>query len=355
MTTTAPTLVDILPAHRFDEAALAAWLRDNIEGFDGPIAIRQFQGGQSNPTFLLTAAAGRRCVLRKKPPGTLLAKAHQVEREFRVMGALRGTAVPVPAMLALCEDETVIGTAFYVMAFVDGRAFDHPALRDAPHEERRRLHESAVDTLAALHSVEPAAVGLGDFGPGGNYVLRQVQRWSRQYDASLIDGPAPSMAWLRDWLTERADVPEERTIVHGDYRFGNLLFEKTFPGVAAVLDWELATLGHPLSDLAYYCMPYRIPADRPNERGVQGLDLAGMNLPTETETLDRYCRRVGRTLPGNWPVFLALSFFRLAAIIQGVYARAVQGNASDGNALKMGARVAMLAEAGVTIARESQL
>lgn len=350
MSNTAQTLVPVIAAHRFDEAALAGWLRAAVPDFDGPLAVRQFQGGQSNPTFLLEAS-GRKLVLRKKPPGALLPKAHNVEREYRILAALSPTDVPTPQVMALCDDTGVIGTAFYVMQFVEGRFFDHAVMPDVSPAERRRLHLSTVDAMVRLHKVDIDAVGLGDYGPRSGYVARQVERWSKQYQASLAAGELPALTWLGDWLREHQNVPEETTIAHGDFRHGNLCFEQNGDGVTAILDWELSTLGHPLSDLAYLCMPYHIPAGVEHSRGIAGLDLKALGIPGEDAIIQYYCELAGRPAPPGWRVFLALSFFRLAAILHGVMARALQGNASNSDALEVAKRSGVLAEIGQRIAR----
>jgi len=347
---TEPTLVPVIAAHRFDEEALRGWLAHAIPAFAGPVAIRQFQGGQSNPTFLLESG-DRRLVLRKKPPGKLLPRAHDVEREYRVLSALAGTDVAVPRVMALCEDSDIIGTAFYVMEFVQGRVFDHPLMREAAFERRSRLHLAAVDTLARLHRVDIDAAGLSDYGPRSGYVARQVERWSKQYRSSLSAGELPALTWLADWLREHQDVVDETTIVHGDFRHGNLCFHGDRDEVAAILDWELSTLGHPLSDLAYLCMPYHIQAGVPQSRGVADLDLAETGIPSEEAVVERYCQATGRDGLSEWRVFTALSFFRLSAILHGVMARALQGNASNSDALQVAKRSGILAEIGQKIAR----
>jgi aminoglycoside phosphotransferase (APT) family kinase protein len=345
-----PTLVDVIPAHRFDEDALRSWLANAVPDLGHQIAIRQFQGGQSNPTFLLEAG-DRRLVLRKKPPGKLLPKAHNVEREYSVLAALAQTDVPVPGMVALCEDADVIGTAFYLMEYVQGRFFDHPLMEDLPFAERTPLHMAAVDALAQLHKVDVDAVGLGDYGPRSGYVARQVALWTKQYNSSLVAGELPALTWLAEWLREHQDVADETTIVHGDFRHGNLCFHAERNEVAAIFDWELSTLGHPISDLAYLCMPYHIEANVPKSRGIAGLDLAAAGVPTEQAIIERYCAATGRDGLSEWRVFLALSFFRLSAILHGVMARALQGNASNHDALTVGQRAQVLADIGQKIAR----
>lgn len=341
---------DVLPAHRFDEAALAAYLRDRLEGAADGLTVRQFQGGQSNPTFLLTVGGGHRYVLRKKPPGTLLPKAHQVEREYRIMDALRDTPVPVPRMRLLCEDPAIIGTAFYVMDYVDGRIIADPAAPGLTPEERRQSREAMIDTLAALHAVDWRALGLENFGRPANYVARQVDRWSRQYAASRTGTESPAMDRLMAWLPRHIPPHDETAIAHGDFRPGNLMLHPQRPEVVAVLDWELSTLGHPLADLAYFCLPYHLPAGIYGVRGLQGLDLEALGIPSEEDILATYCARTGRPSIPHWSFFLAFSLFRLAAILQGVAARAAQGNASSADAAEVGGRAGLLADVGRAIA-----
>lgn len=340
-------LVEVLEAHRFDESALADYLHEQLPGELGDdLDIKQFQGGQSNPTFLLRSG-GRRYVLRKKPPGKLLPSAHQVEREYRVMSALQDTDVPVPEMLLLCEDDAVIGTPFYVMRFIEGRVYSHPALEEVPRDERRPIFEAKADTMARLHRVDYEAVGLGDFGKPGNFLERQIGRWSKQYEASRT-GENPSMEKLMEWLPSNIPADsDETTIAHGDFRLGNLMLHPQRPEVVAVLDWELCTLGHPLSDLAYCCIPYHLPSGLPGIRGLNDLDLAERGLPTEQEFVDMYCRRAGRQggIP-DWPFYTAFALFRLAAILQGVYKRALDGNAANADALQVGEGATILADAG---------
>lgn len=345
-----PELVDVLAAHRFDEAALGRYLRLHLPDMDERLSFRQFQGGQSNPTFLLESA-GRRYVLRKKPPGKVLPSAHMVEREYKVIRALsEHTRVPVPPVRLLCEDERIIGTAFYVMDHVPGRIFNHPALDELAAQDRQAVHMAAVDTLAELHRVDVEAVGLSDFGKAQGYFARQVKRWSGQYQASRT-GDMPAMEQLMQWLPEQAPQRDECAIAHGDFRLGNLIFDPEAPTVAAILDWELSTLGHPLADLAYFCLPYHLPAGVDGLRGLIGIDLQARGLPSEQQVLERYCRQSGRGEVADWHVFLAFSLFRLAAILQGVYARALQGNASNADALQVGQRASLLAEAGWHIAQ----
>lgn len=351
--TTAPQLVEVLEAHQFDENKLLRWLKKNIPDFGNELAVRQFQGGQSNPTFLLESDSGR-YVLRKKPPGKVLPSAHLVEREYKVIRALaEHTDVPVPRAHVLCEDDSIIGTPFYLMDFMDGRVVSHPALAALDRQERHPVHMAAVDTLAALHSVDVNAVGLGDFGRPEGYVARQVARWSRQYLASKT-GDMPAMDKLMAWLPDNIPAVDECAIAHGDYRLGNLMLAPDKPEVIAILDWELSTLGHPLADLAYYCLPYHLSMDLEGSRGLVGEDLDALGILDERETIARYCRQTGRDGIADWHVFLAFSLFRLAAIVQGVYARALQGNASNADALQVGKRASALAEAGWHIAQSGK-
>lgn len=347
-----PELVEVLDAHRFDEARLEEYLRE-AGLIDGAMRVRQFQGGQSNPTFLLETGAEdapQRYVLRKKPPGKTLPSAHQVEREYRVMSSLADSDVPVPTMHVLCEDADVIGTPFYIMDFVAGRVLSRPQLETVERSERRPIHRAMIDTMAKLHSVDVAAAGLSDFGRPSGYIERQIKRWTSQYEASKTDD-LPAMDNLIDWLAEHVPEDEPAAIAHGDFRVGNLLLAPDEPRVAAVLDWELATLGHPLADLAYCCMPYYLPYNQGDKRGLAGLDLAALGVPDEAEVLQHYCEATGRASIDDWPVFVAFSMFRSAAILQGVYARALQGNASNRDALSVGERTALIAERGWEVAR----
>lgn len=345
-----PQLVDVLDAHRFDEQKLKAWLQTAMPDIGDRLDIQQFQGGQSNPTFLLDTDSGR-YVLRKKPPGKTLPSAHMVEREYKVIRALSdNTDVPVPQARVLCEDADIIGTPFYVMDFMPGRVVSHPALRALDRHERRPVHEAAMDTLAQMHAVDVNAVGLGDFGRPEGYVARQVARWTKQYQASKTDD-MPAMDNLMAWLPDHLPKNDECAIAHGDYRLGNLMLAPDKPEIIAILDWELSTLGHPLADLAYYCLPYHLPMDLEGSRGIVGEDLEALNVPEEQELVEHYCRQSGRSGIDDWHVYLSFSLFRLAAIVQGVYARALQGNASNADALQVGKRASMLAEAGWRIAQ----
>lgn len=332
------------------DAALAPYLEAHVDGFRGPLVSTKFKGGQSNPTYLVEAASGR-YVLRRKPPGPLLASAHAVDREFRVLGALQGSEVPVATPLHLCLDEAVIGSMFYVMAWVDGRVCRDPSLPDATPESRAAHYEALVATLAALHRVDVAAVGLGDFGKPGNYFARQLARWSDQYRHSETV-PIPAMDALIAQLPARCPADDGVVaLTHGDYRIDNLMFAPDAPRVVAVVDWELATLGHPLADLGYLCMALRLPRN-PALPGLAGLDREALGIPTEPEILARYSELSGRPIPADWPFVLAFSYFRLAAIAQGVAKRAQQGNASSEQALQAGRMTARLAEAGLALLQE---
>jgi aminoglycoside phosphotransferase (APT) family kinase protein len=332
----------VAPRNAIDGERLAAWLTLNVAPIDGPLEIAQFKGGQSNPTYLL-AAGGQRYVLRRKPPGKLLPSAHAVDREFRVIRALADSDVPVARALALCEDDAVIGTAFYVMEYVAGRVFWDPQLPDLAREERAAVHDEINRVIAALHTVDYVAAGLGDYGRPGEYIARQVARWSKQYLASETE-KIEAMDRLIAWLPENIPSGDETRVVHGDYRIDNVIFHPTEPRILAVLDWELSTLGHPLADFAYHCMVWRIPPGV--FRGLGGLDLAALGIPSEGDYVAAYCRRTGRMgiEARDWEYYMVYNMFRIAAIVQGVMARALQGNASSAQALETGRAARPLAE-----------
>jgi aminoglycoside phosphotransferase (APT) family kinase protein len=334
-------------AHRFDEPALAAYLARRLEGFAPPLRVAQFAGGQSNPSFLLEAG-GRRFVLRKAPPGELLPSAHRVDREYRVMRALAATGVPVPRTQHLCEDASVIGTPFFVMDFVPGRILRDATLPGVGPAERAAIFEALLDVLARLHGVDPRAVGLVDFGRPGNYFERQVARWSQQWALSKTD-EVPAMDALLAWLPRHIPADDETTLVHGDYRLGNLILHPNEPRVAAVLDWELSTLGHPLADLAYHCIFDVIGTGLEGEAGTRP-----PGIPSEAEVVAGYARRTGRDPGAHWSFCLAFSLFRLAAITQGVYARGLRGNAASETATEAGVRVGLLAEGAWRIASRGE-
>ena len=346
--TAAPETVEVLPQHRFDVASLSAHLARHLPWFAGEVEVGQFQGGQSNPTFLLTCGE-RRLVLRKKPPGELLRGAHQVEREYRVMSALQDSAVPVPKMHLLCEDDEVIGTAFFLMDYVPGRFSAEPNLPEFSRLSRTPAWLAMARVLGELHNVDWRAAGLEGFGKPDGYIARQLKTWSRQYEASKTQ-EMPAMDKLIAKLEAHLPDNEAATIVHGDFRPGNMIFASERDDVAAVLDWELSTIGHPLADLGYFCMPYRVPADVPGVKGVEGLDLAAEGLPARDQVVEAYCAARGVAVPDNLDYFTAFALFRLTAIVQGVYARALQGNASHADALKVGERAGFLAECGWALA-----
>lgn len=324
---------------------LATYLETHVDGFRGPLVATKFKDGQSNPTYRIDAASGN-CVLRRKPPGDLLPSAHAVDREFRVLQALHGGAVPVARPLHLCEDTTVIGSMFYLMAHVDGRIFWDPSLPDFEPAARAAHYDAIVDTLAALHAIDPVAVGLADFGKPGNYFERQLQRWTTQYRASETR-PISAMDALIDALPPRCPADDGVVaLVHGDFRIDNLIFVPDAPRVVAIVDWELSTLGHPLADLGYFCMALRLPRN-PALPGLAGLDRAALGIPDEAALLARYAERSGRAIPDDWPFVLAFSFFRIAAIAQGVAKRAEQGNASSEQAVQAGRMVDLLATMGL--------
>ena len=326
-------------SHRFDEPALLLWLERALPDSQGPLSVQQFEGGQSNPTFLLHLA-DRKLVLRKKPPGVLLPSAHAIEREYQVLRALRDSDVPVPDALALCEDPSVIGTPFYVMEHVAGEVHWNVAIPDATVEERRTLYRGFVQTLATIHGIDCAARGLSSFGKPGAYLARQVQRWTQQLHASRT-GPSPAMEALVTWLPNHVPEGDLTSLIHGDFRIDNLIVAGG--EIRAVLDWELSTLGHPLADLAHACMPYRLTL--PGGRGgLYQIDTTALGIPTEDELVAAYCELTRREVPTNWPWYIAFVLFRMGSILQGVYKRSLQGNASSEEAVTYGAAVEVLAQ-----------
>ena len=337
--------------HRFDAGALEAYLRVKLDGFAGPLAVTQFEGGQSNPTYLLEAGSGR-YVMRTKPGpvARLLPSAHAIEREFRVMSALAKAGIPVARMLHLCEDESVMGRAFFIMEHVDGRVLWDQSLPGMAPAARGAIYDEMNRVIAALHAVDYAAIGLEDYGRPGNYFARQIGRWVKQYQASETDAIEP-MNRLIEWLPGSIPAGEETSIVHGDFRMDNLIFHPTEPRVLAVLDWELSTLGHPLADFSYHCMSWHIPPGK--FRGIAGLDLAALGIPAESDYVAAYCRRTGRARIEHWNFYLAYNLFRIAAILQGVKKRALEGIASSAQALDQGSRVPLLAEIGWDYAQKA--
>ncbi|MEM9621264.1 MAG: phosphotransferase [Pseudomonadota bacterium] len=317
-------------AHKFDEQALADYLAAHVEGFVGPLNVKQFEGGQSNPTFQLITPA-RTYVMRKQPPGELLPSAHQVDREYRVMQALWDTEVPVPRMYCLCEDTAIIGTKFYVMEMVEGRLFTETQLPHLNPAERRAIYLDLARVMGLLHRVDPAAVGLAEFGRPGNYYERQIGRWSKQYVASKTE-QIDAMDKLIEWLPSNIPEAAGTVIVHGDYRLGNVLIHPTEPRIVAVLDWELSTLGDGLADLGYLCQEYH--GESYEDEGLASVDFATSGIPTEEEFVAHYCEHAQRPPIDNWPFYLIYNMFRSAGIIQGVYKRGLDGNASSAKALE---------------------
>ena len=343
--------------HAFDVAALETYLAAHLAGFSGPLGVEQFKGGQSNPTYKLSTP-DRAYVMRSKPgpAAKLLPSAHAIDREFRVMRALQGTGVPVPHMHLLCEDEAVIGRAFYVMEFVAGRVLWDQSLPAFDRAGRAAIYDEMNRVIAALHSVDPGGVGLADYGKPGNYFERQIGRWTKQYQASITE-PIEAMERLIAWLP--ANIPAgarddtQSSVVHGDYRLDNLVFHPTEPRVVAVLDWELSTIGHPLADFSYHCMSWHIPPG--SFRGIGGLDHAALGIPDEKSYVRRYCERTGRAdadvVMVDWNFYLAYNLFRIAGILQGIAKRVETGTASSAQARQSAAGARPLAEMGWRIAR----
>ncbi|MBN8293060.1 phosphotransferase family protein [Rhodobacter sp. NTK016B] len=330
------------------EAELNAWMEAHVEGYRGPLTLSRLQGGQSNPTWRIEAPSGR-YVLRQKPLGQTLPSAHQVDREYRVMKALGETDVPVPRMLGLCEDESVMGSMFFVMEHLEGRTLWDPRLPDMTPSERGAIFEAMNDTIAKISMIDPVAVGLGDYGRQGGYVARQVSRWSKQYRASetrQIEAMDNLIAWLPQNMPSD---PEEVRIAHGDFRLDNLMFHPTEPRVLGVLDWELSTLGDPYADFAYNVMVWRIVPGI--FRGLGGVDLDGTGIPTEDQYIDMWCRKTGRERPENFDFYVILSLFRIASIVQGIAKRAQDGTANDPKAAEMGRVAAPLAEIAWSMVR----
>ena len=345
--------------HGIDLAALDLWLSAKLPGFCGPLSIEPFKGGQSNPTYKLSSP-NQTYVLRTKPGpvAKLLPSAHAIEREFAVMGGLAGSEVPVPKMLCLCEDESVIGRAFYLMGFVPGRIFWEQSLPDLARTERAAIYGEMNRVLAALHRVDFAVCGLGQYGKTGNYFERQIGRWSKQYVASITQ-PIDEMDRLMDWLPSHmpamANDPAMVSIVHGDYRLDNLVFHPTEPRIIAVLDWELSTLGHPLADFSYHCMGWHIPPG--TFRGIGGLDLAALGIPSEGDYIARYCERAGWVTPeqlkADWSFYMAYNLFRMAAILQGIAKRVEAGTAASEQARSAAAGARPLAQIAWQFAQRS--
>ena len=328
--------------HAFDIARLEAYMTEEVAGFTPPVTVEQFKGGQSNPTYRLTDAAGKAYVLRRKPPGKLLKSAHAVDREYRVMTALAETDVPVPRTYALCTDEAVIGTWFYIMNCVEGRILWDITLPELTGAARREVFDAMNATIAALHQVDVEAVGLGDYGKPGNYFARQIARWGSQYQNDEEAGRFAAMDRLVEWLPEHIPPGDETSIVHGDFRLDNMIFAPDGPEVAAVLDWELSTLGHPLADFSYHLMMYRMPASGFN--GLAGVDIAALGIPSEEAYVAAYCARTGRDGIPHLDFYFVYNLFRIAAILHGILGRVKRGTASSKQAAERGAMTGPLAD-----------
>lgn len=329
------------PSHPFNIERLELYLASVVPGFRGPLSVRQFLHGQSNPTYLVESSANR-CVLRRKPPGALLPSAHAVDREFRLMRALRSTAVPVPRMLSYCADEAVVGTEFYLMEYVEGRILEDVGLDAMTGAQRGAIYDELNRVIAALHQVDPETVGLGDFGRPAGYVPRQIARWSGQYRACETQR-IEAMERLIEWLPRHIPPDQPARIAHGDYRLDNVIFHAHEPRIVAVIDWELATLGDPLADFAYHCMIWRLPPELGGS--LMNRNLSALGIPSEAQYVRRYCERTARDCLPHLDFYLAFGMFRLAAILQGVAARALQGNASSASAEQAGRRARPMAEA----------
>ena len=342
---------EVREAHRFDEQQLLDYLGSQIEEFRGPLSVSQFKGGQSNPTYKLTAASGQ-YVLRRKPPGKLLKSAHAVDREFRAISALYAAGFPVPRPLLLCEDDAVIGTTFFVMEFVEGRIFWDLDLPGLEVNERAAIYDNVNETIARLHNIDYAAIGLEDYGKPGNYFSRQISRWSGQYRASET-GVVRAMDALIEWLPENIPEDESASIVHGDYRLDNMIVHPTEPRVIAVLDWELSTIGHPLADFTYHLMTWQMPKIGIGSVGLASKDLKKLGIPDEDAYLRRYCRRTGRDdgIPDR-NFYSAFNFFRLAAILQGIAGRVRDGTAASAHAAEAVKAVEPLADMGWRYAKK---
>ena len=333
----------VRPEHRFDEAALAAWMTATVAGYAGPLTVEQFKGGQSNPTYRL-ATPTRRYVLRRKPPGPLVKGAHDVLREARILGALAETDVPVAKVHGACADEGVIGTPFFVMEMVEGRIFWDATFPDVPIEERAAYFDAMNAAIAALHRLDPVAIGLSDYGRPGNYFERQIARWSRQYLDDADAGRDADMDALLDWLRDNIPAGDETAIVHGDFRCDNMIFHSTEPRILAVLDWELSTLGHPLADFAYHAMMYRMPPDI--VAGLADVDVATLGIPSEADYIAAYCARTGRDGIPDYDFYVAFNFFRLAAIFHGIKGRVIRGTAASAHARERATSFPVLARLG---------
>ena len=343
--------IHVREAHRFDLFRVERFMEQEVPDFAGPLRVEQFKGGQSNPTYKLTTP-GRSYVLRRKPPGKLLPGAHAVDREYRVIEALGRQGFPVAKAIALCLDEEVIGTPFYIMDMVEGRIFWDPTFPEVDHQHRPAYFDAMNAAIASLHGIDPDAAGLGDYGKPGNYFARQIGRWSKQYLGDEEAGRVVSMDKLVEWLPRNIPAGDgEARIIHGDYRCDNMIFHPTEPRVLAVLDWELSTLGHPLADFSYHLMMYRMPAGMSS--GLAGLDLRQLNIPSEQDYVAAYCARTGRSGIPDLDFYMAFNMFRLAAIIHGIKGRIVRGTAASAHADKMAASLEPLADLAWSQARRA--
>ena len=331
----------VRPQHRLDQSALAVWMQSHVEGFEGPMQVDQFAGGQSNPTYRLRTPA-RSYVLRRKPPGLLVKGAHAVDREARVMDALGSVGFPVPKVFGVCSDEAVLGSMFFVMELVEGRIFWDASFSEVSKAERAAYLDAMNDTLAQLHRLDPATIGLGDYGRSGGYVARQIARWTQQYLADDLAGRNDAMDRLVQWLPLHLPDRDETSVIHGDFRADNMIFHSSEPRVLAVLDWELSTLGDPLADFAYQAMMFRMPPDILG--GIAGLDLIAQGLPTEEEYVASYCERTGRAGAPDLDFYIVFNMFRFAAILHGIKGRAARGTASSEGAQAMGDRFSRVAD-----------
>lgn len=339
---------EVRAAFRFDETRLIEWMQSHVEGFSGPLRVEQFKGGQSNPTYKLSTP-NKSYVMRRKPPGVTVKGAHAVDREARIQSALAGTDVPVARIYGLCTDDNIIGSWFYIMDHVEGRIFWDARLPAVPHKDRPAYFDAMNAAIAALHKADYQSMGLQDFGKAGNYFERQISRWTRQYQADQNAGRLTDLDRLIEWLPENIPAGDENSISHGDFRIDNMVFHPTEPRILAILDWELSTIGHPLADFTYHAMMYRMPPLL--IAGLEGIDFAAQNLPTEEAYVAAYCRRTGRTDIANLNFYFAFNLFRLAAIVHGIKARMLAGTAASAHADKLVQSLPLLAERAWTIAR----
>ncbi|MFO7963756.1 MAG: phosphotransferase [Desulfobacterales bacterium] len=338
---------DVRKGYELDTDALQAYMAENVAGFEGPIQVKQFKGGQSNPTYQIITPE-KTYVLRRKPSGKLLKSAHAVDREYKVITALAQTDVPVAKTYCLCTDDSVIGSWFYIMDYVDGRIFW--SYQETPFEQRPALFDAMNASIAALHMVDYKGIGLEDFGKKGNYFARQLSRWTKQYRSSVDQG-YPPMEELIDWLNKNIPEDDQTALVHGDYRMDNIIYHPEEPRIMAILDWEISTLGHPVSDFCYHCMTWRMPAGE--GRGLAGLDLHALNIPTEEEYVAAYCRRTGVTAIENRDYYMAFNFFRVSAIVFGILGRVKDGTAASRQAKETSALAEPLADLGLAQAKKA--